>query len=645
MAMKPTPFSQDIGDITPHMYVGNVAVDNTAANAIKGATGLFEQALGVRDQFLIEDFKNNLGQMEEDSLAGQQEYRKQQLIANSPDKDADTINRAAEKMRKIELGLEQGVISPAQAKMRRNALLKDSINQYPWLSSDFRSLASGYTGSPSTKGQGDFDLLTNAQDKKTQAIAEIQTAYDLDYASAAKHYRTLQQNNLRLEQGISYKEETGDYTSTVAQSILQKSLGDLRTLAKAGNVTDYEAQALTLVQSAYNNLDVALNQTRLALKQQGISYSDDEWNKYRSNARESLNLLENIASSKDPNKQLERLLNADKMAAEYSILQNARGLYNLKLLGISFDSFYTAMNGLENLRKTFGDQNLDKLAQTNPYIASMMTMTKEGQAAILNTEVTRYINTGQQSSDPLVKEIVDNAVAGSVHNEINDRTYTEDEQKFNRLSERYPMPRMLTREGFMAWSQLPEKAKSMIESSEYGAVNSAINGMMQSDLYGQYQDYAALQERLSKEPAGPSEGMANVMEKRKKELSYLGVMWNSEEGFLVPGGFVQRSPISLLQKGQSPLKPLDSLNIQWLLRKKYGLFKTPADEEQWAMNKINEINSKMPKAGGAAGTMPAPSTSTTPAQEPQDGVIGGDVPMKLEKGVYVINGEIVEIAE
>lgn len=594
---KTIPFNPDAGDIRPEMFVGSVGVDNSNANLVKGVGSIFNAALDVRDESLKEDFRKSIQDIAAQESAGDTAYRDYQNTLLTS-RDRNVVNTAAEKMRKIEIGLEEGKLTPSQAKIRRNILLKDSINQYPWLASDFRNSAALYGGT-SGKGSGqDYDNITKAQDELTQKITEFAINHDVDYSVAKQHIIEKSRYETSLQFGLESLEDLRGASSMSAALSSKELLANLRAEAK-NNPTGFNlGNAQAALAASKNEWLISMEAQRQQLAQTGTRIPSEEWNRIRQDGLTFFDNLKPIIEASDPIKAMELITKSGIFNNEQAFRANSpRFSYLIDNFRDKWpEVFYLMSIVAKKLDTPGGREQLEKmkeldpqfrlelsLIENDPYLWPLLQNQKNEQNAPLEGENPLTSSTRIHLNKEMIKE------AG--------RSGTLDSPEFQKQTPFFihqNISNLMKPDMFEVFASKPDVVSNWVDTAHATNMASVKEDISSGDFRSAKSAFSQMIEHfVNNLPNHPEKDIwINRLKKLNSEKEAPRLSFNPKEGFFINGDFggIHRQPLSLLERGETPHHPLSKLTQDWLIKKKYRLFKSPEEERVWVQDTLNSIN-------------------------------------------------------
>lgn len=595
-----TPFNPQADDIRPEMFVGSLPVDNSKANLVQGVATTLKAGLATRDEYLKEDFRQKISAVGEEESAGLSDYRQQQDLLLSS-KDQDIVRAAAERMNRIERGLEEGKLTPSQAKIRRNVLLKDAINEHPWLAQEFRAQANLYGGLSSTSGgaRSSIDNVQDVKDKMTQHIMEFALNNDVPVEVARQHIiQTAQYSAAKQIGDMSLPAISSEITTGAALRSMEL-MNKLRLSAKQNpqGFNMVEAQAAL---AAYKN-DYLVEMESLRndyMNQQGVAFDPAEWQKMVNNGLSTFDNLKPLIESADPVKAMDRISKSQVFANVQSFRANNQSLsYMMDNFG---DQFPDMIPILENLATKIGSakgiEQIKKHMEADPKFRLHGSMLLNDPVTWALIQVDRNsAGESMENDDPVTQssrkylnreQILQAAATGTldsekvqpqadffIHNNIGNLL------KPDMLERMISKPDVVTNWTDLAYSQALSGLSEDIKGGEFNSTATKLATTIEA-LSNSFPDHPDLG-RYKKDLQD------YVQNNQAPTLTF-----NSSDGFSVMGSNegIRKSSFSLLGKGDTPHHPLDKLNQLYLIKKKYRLFKSPKEEQAWIQDTLNQVN-------------------------------------------------------
>lgn len=229
-----------------------------------------------------------------------------QILSPNDQKQIDDVN---DKLTRLERGRQAGKLTPAEASIRRNTLIKQAMNANPWIASELRSAASIYGGAG---GRG----TTAQQSPEERALDEfreesVRSGVPLTEVMARSNLKaqsdTIQdQVNLAAAQG----KLTFDQFRAQVNRVVNVDQADIQTqmfsILKANPTSLDETDWIAVINNAKDTMVDKIIAAQAAYSKNNAIFGDQERKTIIADVDRSYKFLTDFAKSKDKIKLLEK---------------------------------------------------------------------------------------------------------------------------------------------------------------------------------------------------------------------------------------------------------------------------------------------------------------------------------------------------
>lgn len=282
---------------------------STTADSLKTFTevaeGIFE-TVGVAAKDI---FATELKTLDEKSQ-GFTKLRQQLIEDARSSSDRKEFDKTISKLQTLERGEESGVITPTEARARKQTLLKQNVSNFPWLAPEFKSLASIYAVGSGARAGG---ATISPEEKGLNRIREESARTGFSPSFVRETFRAQMNNQLivankenSLARGtLAFPEIRSSWAATV-DTIRSQTLGELFAMEKQDPQSIDETDWSTWLSNMKEDYKSALIGEQASLSKKGIVLTPEQRETMEKDLEGGMAVAEQFVKAKDKLAYLKR---------------------------------------------------------------------------------------------------------------------------------------------------------------------------------------------------------------------------------------------------------------------------------------------------------------------------------------------------